>query len=128
LFYRDADEQAQLLVDALRGLYEAGFAAADIVVLSTRSQNEVASWVSTEPWQQRLKRYGTSQASGYIRYCSVHAFKGLEAGAVIITDLDDFTADSFEALAYIGITRALHRLVLLMHHSVKPFLLRAQKA
>ena len=123
MFYRDRQEQSKFLEEALSKLYADGFRGDDIVILSTRGHDEAAAHIVGEPWKQRLKKYSSGSA-GYVRYCSIAAFKGLEAGAIVITDLDDVTAESFEALTYIGVTRAFHRLVLLIHESVKPLLLR----
>ena len=56
---------------------------------------------------------------GQIGYCSIHAFKGLEAEVVIVTDIDRITESDALPLFYIAITRALHRLILFMHEHVK---------
>jgi superfamily I DNA/RNA helicase len=50
-----------------------------------------------------------------VRYATVHAFKGLEAPAVIVTDLDQAaTTHTFDSLLYVGLTRATDRLVALI--------------
>lgn len=49
-----------------------------------------------------------------IRYASVHAFKGLEAAGVVITDIERMD-ERVRALLYVGMSRARVRLVLLMH-------------
>ncbi len=51
---------------------------------------------------------GTSPA-GQLQYSTIHAFKGLEAPAVVVTDLDR-RVPNFESLLYIGLTRATDRL------------------
>ena len=39
-------------------------------------------------------------------YGTIHAFKGLDAPAVILTDIDDVSGAAAEALLYVGLTRA----------------------
>jgi hypothetical protein len=53
------------------------------------------------------------------RYCSIYRFKGLEAPAVIITDVTSLDDAVDRALLYVGCTRALHRLVVLAHESLR---------
>ena len=55
-----------------------------------------------------------SPRPGQLRYATIHAFKGLDAPAVIITDLDEATSPNFESLLYIGMTRATDRLTALI--------------
>jgi hypothetical protein len=53
------------------------------------------------------------------RYCSIYRFKGLEAPAVIITDVTSLDDAAARSLLYVGCTRALHRLVILAHESLR---------
>jgi hypothetical protein len=53
------------------------------------------------------------------RYCSIYRFKGLEAQAVIITDVTSLDDPADRSLLYVGCTRALHRLVILAHESLR---------
>ncbi len=53
------------------------------------------------------------------RYCSIHRFKGLEAPAVIVTDVTDLDDPDARSLLYVGCTRALHRLVILAHERLR---------
>ena len=55
-----------------------------------------------------------------IGFGSIHAFKGLEAKTVVLTDIDDIETQRAIDLLYVGITRSLSRLALLFHESVKP--------
>jgi hypothetical protein len=62
---------------------------------------------------------GVELHSGRTRYCSIYRFKGLEAPAVVITDVDALAEPSQRSLLYVGCTRALHRLVILAHASLR---------
>jgi superfamily I DNA/RNA helicase len=74
--------------------------------------------LGVKPWGERLRPL--EQRSGsQIGFCSIHAFKGLEANAVIVTDIDTIGDEASEALFYVAVTRALHRLVILLHERVK---------
>jgi hypothetical protein len=57
--------------------------------------------------------------SGKTRYCSIYRFKGLEAAAVVITDIRRLDDPADCSLLYVGCTRALHRLVILAHESLR---------
>ena len=59
-------------------------------------------------------RDGHAPRPGQVQYCTIHAFKGLESPAVIVTDLDRSLVPNFESLLYIGLTRATDRLVAVM--------------
>ncbi|HYJ89185.1 MAG TPA: NERD domain-containing protein [Pyrinomonadaceae bacterium] len=125
LYYSDPEEQQILLVRQLEELEKSGFAGSDIVVLSTRAgTSSAASQMRVNPWRERLQPLPTSN-SGQIGYSSIHSFKGLEAGAIIVTDVENITGASATALFYIAVTRALHRLTLLIHESTKNEIVQA---
>ncbi len=125
LYYNDHEEQQTLLVRQLEELEKSGFAGSDIVVLSTRAgTSSAASQVRVSPWRERLRPLPSSNM-GQIGYSSIHSFKGLEAGAIIVTDVENITGASATALFYIAVTRALHRLTLLIHESTKNEIVQA---
>ena len=62
--------------------------------------------------------------SGRTCYASVHRFKGLEARAVVLTDVERLETDRERDLFYVGATRARQRLVVLAHESLRRRLLR----
>ncbi len=117
LFFRTAEQQHELLVQTLESLYGQGFRGRDVVILSPRVDGSAAS-LSVKPWADRIKPFEAAR-EGEIGFTSIHAFKGLEAGAVIVTDIDRIRDDASVALFYIATTRALHRLVILANESVK---------
>jgi Nuclease-related domain/UvrD-like helicase C-terminal domain/PhoH-like protein len=123
-YYKDSEEQQALLSETLDRLSKEGFTARDVVVLSTRSDAACAAQVNTHPWKGRLKPYATAVRS-HTRYCSVHAFKGLEAPAIIVTDIDRISDPTSMAIFYVAITRAIDRLVLLVHESAREEIIQA---
>ncbi|MHB1463895.1 MAG: ATP-binding domain-containing protein [Thermoleophilia bacterium] len=78
-----------------------------------------AAAIDEQPWKDRVRSLRTiSHESGSSDgYATIQAFKGLEAPAVLITDISEIDTESMKALLYIGTTRALHRLVMLINSS-----------
>lgn len=122
-YFANNKEQEQMLVETLGELYENGFTGNDIAVLSPKADNSCASKIGSCPWKDRL-RPSTESDKGFVSYCSIHAFKGLEAPAVIVTDISKVLEPAANALFYVAITRALHKLVILLHVSVKKEIVR----
>jgi len=114
LWYAEPAERGELLTRAIRGLAAEGYEFDEIVVLSPRRGDSAAA-TSTDPWLARILVGGdpTRSRKGRVRYATIHSFKGLEAPAVVLTDIDDSTAPGFEALLYIGMTRATDRLTMI---------------
>jgi hypothetical protein len=119
----------ELLAETLAELYEANFAGHDIAVLSPAATGSCAERLSQRPWADRLAP-ARDAGAGQIPYTSIHAFKGMEAAAVVVTDLHDVEGPEMESLLYVAITRATDRLVLLMDESTRASLVRilAKKA
>lgn len=117
-FYASVSEQQEKLIGVLEMLYRDGYSGKDIVLLSSRADGSAAQKLSVAPWKDRLCPV-SRRGKDNIGYCSVHAFKGLESPCVILTDVDRMSDDHSKALFYVGITRALDRLVILSHESAK---------
>lgn len=111
---RGQDQSAEL-ADAVRALRDEGYGLDEIVVLSPLRVGSTAE-TTTDSWLRQILRQadGQSPRPGQLRYSTIHAFKGLDAPAVIITDLDEATSPNFESLLYVGMTRATDRLTALI--------------
>lgn len=114
--YRSGEDQSPLLVAALRDLQGEGFALNEIVVLSARRDGATAATTSDSWLRQILEPVdGMPARPGRVQYATIHAFKGLEAPAVVVTDLDRAVVSAgFDALLYVGLTRATDRLIAFM--------------
>jgi hypothetical protein len=113
MVYERDEDQPRLLVSALEELQAERWGAEHIVVLSLKADGACASRINAGPWRQRLQPLEMVK-QGHVGYCTVHAFKGLEAPAVVITDADLPEDDSHGlALLYIAVTRAVERLIIL---------------
>lgn len=116
-YYSNLSQQLEHLTAELADLYREGFDPGEIVILSPKAPSECAAGkVAASPWRERLRPI-TGASEKQIRYSSIHAFKGLEAGAIIVTDLENIIDAS--DLFYIAVTRTLHRLVLLISDQAK---------
>ncbi len=122
--YGDPDKQPQVVARVLQGLVKRGFRHEDIVLLTCRgAQNSVFSDLE-QVGGLRLRRFtGTYDAdgnqiltAGQLAFDSVRRFKGQEAPAVVLVDVDP-RADRREReqrLLYCGMTRATVRLELVV--------------
>ena len=127
-FYRDAGQQAELLCGALEELREDGFTGPRVAVLSTRNDTACAAAAVTEQsWRDRLTPLMRATPRGpvadlksnKIKYASVHRFKGLEAQAVVLTDIERLDTPRERDLFYIGATRATQRLIVLANEALR---------
>ena len=128
-YWHDEAQQAKLLADTLLELDEQGFAGPGTVVLSPRDDDTCcAHGLAGRPWAERLAPLPGAGAadSGVVelhpsatRYCAISRFQGLEAPAVVLTDIADLDSPASSSALYVGCTRALERLVILAHESLK---------
>ncbi len=119
MFYRDVSHQEELLLGKLKQFQGDGFDPADMIVLSPRSDiMSGAANILDVKWKQRMKPLSLRN-KGDIGFASIHAFKGLEALVVIVTDFSRLDPTSSADLFYIGVTRAVERLVVLMSEDAR---------
>lgn len=116
---------AHLRRDA-RGLWYYGpkdkgdpFRGQDFVVLSPRAdRSSTAASVNVQPWRDRLRPLPQARG-GQIPYGTIQAFKGLEAPAVVVTDIETISQPLDRALLYVATTRPLQRLTIIAHSRVR---------
>lgn len=121
VFYRKAADQGIGLLSTVKKLLRS-FRPSEIVILSTRSDSEsCAANVSQgidgfafAPYRQSVNDLGV------IRHASVHAFKGLESAAIVLTDVEGIEGDQAKALLYVGMSRARVQLYILMNERARP--------
>ncbi len=123
LYYRDADHQKRLIADQLDALVKAGFQGNEVVILSSRAdQHNIAHDLPPQRWEVRPLAERTPRQVGY---CSIHAFKGLEARVVILGDVDDLAPPGTADLFYTGVTRAVERLIILANQAARASIINA---
>ena len=89
------------------------------MILSPRAQGCAAESVIDPAWRERVRPAQAGDQGGP-RYCTVHSFKGLEAPAVIVTDINSIGSDADASLFYTAVTRATDRLFVLVSSELKP--------
>ncbi|WP_369046795.1 nuclease-related domain-containing DEAD/DEAH box helicase [Sinomonas sp. P10A9] len=112
--YASRRDQSAQLVKAVRSLRDEGFELDEIVVLSPLGSSSTAE-TTPDPWLRQVLRPadGGPPRRGQLAYSTIQAFKGLDAPAVIITDMDR-DVPNYESLLYVGLTRATDRLFALI--------------
>jgi len=124
-YYSCEANQRILLVQAFEKLYREGFTGGDIVVLSSKADAScIAASISISPWRERLRPVG-NVGKGHIEHCTIHAFKGMEKPAVIVTDIQRVATPLAESLFYVAVTRALNKLEVLVEESAKDEIISA---
>jgi len=123
--YSRQDEQKKLLVDVLEVLYDDYYRPRDIVILSPRTPSRSTSaQIQISPWKERLVEYGSAGGGGYVRYTSIHAFKGLESPVVVITDVESFSRARDRELFYVAASRSQERLIVFVDEDAREALLQ----
>lgn len=119
IFYSDISQAKEILQQTLKKLTTTGFSEEDIVILSLKNDEIcLATSLSTELWKNKMKPF-SRPGSGKIAFTSVHAFKGLEAPCIVLTDVDTISSPYAISLFYVAVTRTLQRLIILASESVK---------
>lgn len=117
--YSREEEQRNHLVRSLDQLQAGGLMPREIVVLSTHADDTSLSGRLFGGGHRGLRPLRSNPSAGGVPFGTIHAFKGLEARAVVVTDIDDISTAAAQALLYVGISRAQNRLVLLVHESLR---------
>lgn len=117
--YFSNKRQVQVLAESLNELLDDGFTESEIVVLSA-----VVDSCALEAAQTTLSGVltplSTRLPAGKVGYSTVHAFKGLDRPAVVLTDVEDIVSERARMLFYTAISRATDRLIILVNERAKP--------
>lgn len=118
-YFRNAAKQHELLRLSVAELLDEGFSAEDIVVLSSRNDGSCASTIDPTQLSLSLRSVRDVLVPGALRFGTIHAFKGLESAAVILTDVYDLLSAGAQSVFYTGITRATDRLHILASETIR---------
>ncbi len=94
----------------MRELRAEGYGPKDVVILAP--YRDSAARRASESNTVSTLGSGIRDAS-YVRWGTIHEFKGMEAPAVILTDISGDESERLLDLIYAGATRATDRLVVL---------------
>jgi hypothetical protein len=120
VFYRNAQHQQDLLLATISRLMRT-FKPDQIIVLSMKADSSsTAAQLADVEGQIRLIPFRNSTWSPeQIRFASIHAFKGLESAAIIITDVERIDDEQSKSLLYVGMSRARIQLYVMMNERVR---------
>lgn len=118
IYYTSEDDQKQRLLQTVKKLKQEGFVNSDIAVLSPKASDKAITSKASRSSGVDFARF--EQASKKQIGCgSIHAFKGMESLAIIVTDVETITGEQAASLFYVSMTRALHRLYILAQSNIK---------
>jgi len=117
-FFSNVVDQQKKLLNELSRLLRV-FEAGEIVVLSSRAEKDCCAAQIAGDADIDLQALSEGGESDKIRFGSIHAYKGLEAGAVVVTDIGSISTDYEQSLLYVGMSRARQQLVLLLDNDCK---------
>lgn len=114
--YGDKKQEAKELFYEIRRLKAEGIAKKDIVILSYYRMDNPKSClygvtVPADIGPIRVNQVNHFADCKQIRFYTIQAFKGLEAKAVIMIDVDNFSDNDKRKLNYVGMSRARTYLV-----------------
>lgn len=117
-FVRGQEAALARLDELLRDLLRR-FEPGEIVVLSPLSTSLAARY-SDLPDAVPVRRVGDPDtAVDVVRHGTIHAFKGLDAGAIVVTDIDDLRTPRSEDLLYIALSRGRQEVHLVLEERLK---------
>jgi hypothetical protein len=118
-WYISADGQQQAISDRLKQLRREGFTARQITILSRyRFERSVAHAGLGTPLRD-ISRGGLDYAGDEIVFSTVSSFKGLEAEAVLLVDVDDLSSPDGLVSVYVGASRARVALYVFISEQVR---------
>lgn len=110
--YRDPVEQLELLRDAIATALGEGHGVKDVVVLSPIRSSAAKHALAAKTPGVRNRLGADIRDPSYIRWGTIHEFKGLEAACVILTDISASNGHLGRVL-FAGGTRATDRVIVL---------------
>jgi len=104
-FYSSSEVQEGLVKKRLIELLKQ-YRPDEIVILSSRADDRsCAHSIASRFPELGLTPFKSSGVES-IKFTSIHSFKGLEAPAILLTDIDSLDSESSKALLYVGMSRA----------------------
>ena len=109
-WYRDNRDQRRKISRYVNRLLGDGIKPSDIVILSPRrlENSSLSDGLTGVPfplvwWEETLDERHDSQA--YIKFSTLHSFKGLESEVVILADVEDLVQKTSRHQLYVGASR-----------------------
>ncbi len=121
-WYRDAAMQTRLVSRHVNRLLSRGLHPTDIVLLSLRKLQRscLASGLQEVPYKIWEFEHGPPTPGPALRFSTIAGFKGLEADAVLIVDINDLSSEKSRYSLYVGGSRARGLLSLFIDEAARP--------
>lgn len=118
-FYSSTTDPVEVLESLVRDLLQKDVDSSQIVILSTRRQENSLLRERAKPAGRYLAKPKEEVLldEGGLLFTTMHAFKGLERQVVIAIDLDEIGQDHWSMLHYAGLSRARTLLHILLPES-----------
>jgi len=119
--YDDESDQRNAIASLLQGwIKEGGLSPDRIVILSPfKRENSAMAADKIATWRLYSLNADACTAAPGLTFSTIHAFKGLEADAIIIADLNGSPWAMNAQSLYVASSRAKHLLALCVHKDVK---------
>ena len=118
-WYTSADDQRKKISERLLRLQSEGFTASQITVLSRYRLERSGANDGLGMSVRDISRGGFDSADNEIAFCTVSSFKGLEAEAVLLVDVDDLSSADGLRSVYVGTSRARVALYVFLSNEVR---------
>ncbi len=119
-FYRSRNHQIKELNNIINHLLGEGINPEDVVILTTAKLEKTI--LNELDFIANLKLVPYESAGirkRNLKYATVHSYKGLEAKIIIILDTEDLRSLQARCVNYVGISRAMIMLVVLINEKIK---------
>ena len=118
--FKKNNDQLTELKKVLDKLLKENFQPNEIVILSSRNDSDcVAALLQTDPEYQSVISSLKNKNKNRIKFGTIHSFKGLESPIIVLSDIEQVNSQAASSLFYVGITRALDRLYILVNESAR---------
>jgi hypothetical protein len=113
--YEDPNDQRKKLSEIINILIqEKRYQEEEIIILSPLNDEKcIASKID------QVIPFSNYWKEGYIKYCSIYSFKGLESAVIILTDVVKMSSEKAQKLFYTAISRAQDELIILIEKNVQ---------
>jgi superfamily I DNA/RNA helicase len=122
-YYNKTADQADLVKAEIGKLLKSGLKYCDIVVLSTRRLSVSGALGADSSGSFDLVDVTENDSlklqSKQVAFSTVHAFKGMEATAIIVCDIESVSTDEAKSIVYVAMSRAKSHLAVFANNKLR---------
>jgi hypothetical protein len=90
-----------------------------VILCPRKLGNSAAAAVSTHQIREIKNAAELRPGQDFFGFSTIQAFKGMEAGYIVITGIESLSGEQVQALLYVAMSRARYGLILLMNENVR---------